>query len=249
MKNRENSSILIVIFIKMGDNMVNLKDKKIVITSGGTLEKWDRVRGHTNLSKGTMGCFLAEAALALGAEVIYLHGYFTKLPKNVHLMRTVMFEGIEDLGEKLKTIVQSEDIDIIIMAAAGSDWIIDKVYDQKGNLLEEKGKMPSDEPPVIHFKKAPKILAQIKSWSPKTTLVGFKLEATEDVEYLMDRAKLRMEQSNAQFMVANSSNSLYGDVQHFILSEDGQAVEVEGKEKTANKLFELLAQNVDTLKA
>src|SRR5690554_6136025 len=209
--------------------MNRLNGKKVLITSGGTLEKWDRVRGHTNLSKGTMGCFLAEAALELGAEVIYLHGYFTKLPENVHLMRTVMFEGIEDLGEKIKSIVQSEKVDFVIMAAAGSDWIVDKVYDQQGNLLEEKGKMPSDEPPVIHFKKAPKILGQIKSWAPETTLIGFKLEATEDVNFLIDRATLRMNQSEAEWMVANSSNSLYGDVQHFIISKDGKVVEVEGK--------------------
>lgn len=224
--------------------MNRLQGKKVVIASGGTLEKWDRVRGHTNLSKGTMGCFLAEAALARGAEVIYLHGYFTKLPENVHLMKKVMFEGIEDLGEKLKTIVQSEKIDIVIMAAAGSDWVIDKVYDQQGNLLEEKGKMPSDEPPIIHFKKAPKVLGQIKSWTPETTLVGFKLEATEDVDYLIDRATLRMNESNAEWMVANSSNSLYGDVQHFIISNDGKVIEVEGKEKTAKQLFELLADEI-----
>lgn len=222
--------------------MNRLNGKKVLITSGGTLEKWDRVRGHTNLSKGTMGCFLAEAALELGAEVIYLHGYFTKLPENVHLMRTVMFEGIEDLGEKIKSIVQSEKVDFVIMAAAGSDWIVDKVYDQQGNLLEEKGKMPSDEPPVIHFKKAPKILGQIKSWAPETTLIGFKLEATEDVNFLIDRATLRMNQSDAEWMVANSSNSLYGDVQHFIISKDGKVVEVEGKEQTAKTLFELLAE-------
>ena len=34
-----------------------LNGKKIVITSGGTLEKWDNVRGHTNLSKGIMGTY------------------------------------------------------------------------------------------------------------------------------------------------------------------------------------------------
>lgn len=225
--------------------MSRLIGKKVVITSGGTLEKWDRVRGHTNLSKGTMGCYLAEAALALGAEVIYLHGYFTILPENVNLMKSVMFEGIEDLGEKLKSIVQSEKIDFVIMAAAGSDWVIDKVYDQSGNVLEEEGKMPSDEPPVIHFKKAPKILGQIKSWAPETTLVGFKLEATEDVDYLIDRATLRMNESNAEWMVANSSNSLYGDVQHVIISNNGKVVEVEGKEQTANTLFELLAEHTE----
>ncbi|NLY80133.1 MAG: hypothetical protein GX072_09680 [Lysinibacillus sp.] len=222
--------------------MKKLKGKKVLITSGGTLEKWDRVRGHTNLSKGTMGCFLAEAALAMGAEVIYMHGYFTKLPEHKESMRLVLFEGIEDLGEKLREIVQLEKIDFVIMAAAGSDWVIDKVYDQSGNLMTEKGKMPSDEPPIIHFKKAPKVLGQIKSWAPETTLVGFKLEATDDIEYLIERAKLRMKESDAEFMVANSSNSLYGDVQHFIISSNGDVVETEGKEETAKRLMEILAE-------
>ncbi len=221
--------------------MGNLKGKKVLITSGGTLEKWDLVRGHTNLSKGTMGCFLAEAALTAGAEVIYLHGYFAKLPKNSTYMRTIMFEGIEDLGEKIKYIVQSEQIDYVIMAAAGSDWVIDKVYDQSGNLMEENGKMPSDEPPIIHFKKAPKVLGQIKEWAPDTTLIGFKLEATDDANYLINRAKLRMDTSLAQYMVANSSKSLYGlDEPHFIISNDGEVIRTDGKENTANKLMDVL---------
>lgn len=222
--------------------MKTLHGKKVLITSGGTLEKWDNVRGHTNLSKGAMGGFLAEAALAAGAEVIYLHGYFAKLPENASKMRLIMFEGIEDLGAKIQAVLQAEFVDFLIMAAAGSDWIIDKVFDQSGNLMEEKGKMPSDEPPIIHFKKAPKILGQIKGWSPETTLIGFKLEATEDVDYLISRAKLRMDSSKAEFMVANSSKSLYGlDEPHFIVAKDGEVVRMDGKEKTASKLLEILA--------
>ena len=224
--------------------MKDLKGKKVLITSGGTLEKWDRVRGHTNLSKGTMGCFLAEAALNAGAEVIYFHGYFAKLPKNADKMRVHSFEGIEDLSDKLEAILKDEFVDIVIMAVAGSDWVIDKVYDQSGNLMEENGKMPSDEPPVIHFKKAPKVLGKIKGWSPETILVGFKLEATDDVEYLIDRAKLRMESSQAEFMVANSSNSLYGIGEpHYIVGENGEAQLVDGKEKTAEKLIETLGNS------
>lgn len=221
-----------------------LKGKKVLITSGGTLEKWDRVRGHTNLSKGTMGCYLAESAYSLGADVIYLHGYFTKLPEHKEQMRLVLFEGIEDLGNKIKEILQTEKIDIVIMAAAGSDWVVDKVYDQKGNLIEEKGKMPSDEPPIIHFKKAPKILGKIKGWDPGTILVGFKLEATEDVHYLIERAKLRMVESKADFMVANSSQSLYGDVKHYIINSSGDVIEVQGKKQTARRLMEMLAEKV-----
>lgn len=226
--------------------MKTLHGKKVLITSGGTLEKWDNVRGHTNLSKGAMGCFLAEAALAAGAEVIYLHGYFSKLPVNASKMQLLMFEGIEDLGEKIRTIVQESFVDYVIMAAAGSDWIIDKVYDQSGNLLEENGKMPSDVPPIIHFKKAPKVLGYIKEWTPDTTLIGFKLEATDNVDYLIGRAKLRMDSSNAQFMVANSSKSLYGmDEPHFIVAQSGEVVKVDGKENTAKKLIEMMASGLE----
>lgn len=222
-----------------------LKGKKILITSGGTLEKWDRVRGHTNLSKGTMGCFLAEEALERGAEVIYLHGYFAKLPEHHEQMKTVVFEGIEDLGNQIKELLQKEHIDVVIMAAAGSDWIVDKVYDSSGNLIEEKGKMPSDEPPIIHFKKAPKILGQIKGWSPETLLVGFKLEATDDVEYLIRRARERMKTSDAEYMVANSSESLYGlNEPHFIVPKDGEVIQVDGKLNTAKKLIDLLEENL-----
>lgn len=218
-----------------------LTGKTVVITSGGTLEKWDNVRGHTNLSKGVMGCYLAEAAQKAGANVIYMHGYFTKLPEQKETMRLVPFEGIIDLGDTLKSIVQTEHVDIIIMAVAGSDWLIDKVVDAAGNELTEKGKMPSDEPPIIHFKKAPKILAEIKKWTPQSTLVGFKLEATDDKDYLIDRATLRMEASDAQFMVANSSKSLYGNAEpHFIVSRDGTVTELDGKQAAAEALITLL---------
>ena len=218
-----------------------LQGKTVLITSGGTMEKWDDVRGHTNLSKGTMGCLLAEKAFEAGAEVIYMHGYFAKLPEHAGHMKAVRFEGIEDLGRKLKDTLENSPVDVVIMAVAGSDWVIDKVLDQSGREMTERGKMPSDEPPIIHFKKAPKLLAEIKKWAPGTTLVGFKLEATEDVDYLIGRAKLRMETSNAAFMVANTSKSLYGKEEpHFIISMDGQVIEVSGKEQTAKELMELL---------
>lgn len=215
--------------------------KKVLITSGGTFEKWDNVRGHTNLSKGTMGCYLAEAAYAKNAEVIYMHGVFTQLPEHKEQMRLVSFEGIEDLGDKLKQIVEAEQIDYVIMAVAGSDWLIDKVFDQAGNELTAKGKMPSDEPPIIHFKKAPKILAQVKKWAPNTTLVGFKLEATEDEQLLMDRAMIRMEAAQADYMVANSSKSLYGAMEpHYIIEKSGNITKIDGKQAAAHTLMNRL---------
>lgn len=221
---------------------MNMQGKKVLITSGGTLEKWDNVRGHTNLSKGIMGCYLAEEALKQGAQVIYLHGYFAKLPINAQKMTLISFEGIEDLGAKIKQAVQQDGVDIVIMAVAGSDWLVDKVFDQSGNEMTEQGKMPSDEPPIIHFKKAPKILAQIKTWQPTVTLVGFKLEATTDVNELVARATKRMASSQASFMVANSAKSLYGEHEpHWIINASGDVVKANGKEEAAVALFRCLA--------
>ncbi|MFJ7970545.1 phosphopantothenoylcysteine decarboxylase [Psychrobacillus sp. NPDC096389] len=222
--------------------MNSLKGKKVLITSGGTLEKWDNVRGHTNLAKGKIGCYLAEEALNKEAEVIYLHGYFAELPENHHKMRLTAFEGIEDLGEKIKNIVQSENIDIVIMAAAGSDWVVEKVLDQQGNPITEVGKMSSDEPPIIHFKKAPKILAQIKKWNPNLLLVGFKLEHTDDLAYLVEKANLRMTTSSAEFMVANKSGALYGEeAEHYIVSKFRAPQKYISKKDTATALIYLLA--------
>ena len=137
--------------------------KKILITSGGTFEKWDNVRGHTNLSKGTIGSHFADYAYKNGLDVIYMHGIFTKLPKCCNEIKLVPFDGIEDLQEKVRQIILSEKIDIVIMAVAGSDWLVDKIYDQEGKEILKDQKIPSDVPPIIHFRKAPKILSQIKT--------------------------------------------------------------------------------------
>ncbi|MBU5213900.1 phosphopantothenoylcysteine decarboxylase [Heyndrickxia oleronia] len=128
------------------------------------------------------------------------------------------------------------------MTAAGSDWVVDKVLDQLGNPILKSGKMSSDEPPIIHFKKAPKVLSQIKKWNPNLLLVRFKLEHTNDIDYLFERANLRMTASNAEFMVANKTGSLYGEeVEHYILSKSQPPKKYINKKDTAVGLINLLA--------
>ncbi|MGG2015036.1 phosphopantothenoylcysteine decarboxylase [Bacillus sp. S10(2024)] len=219
-----------------------MKGKKVLITSGGCLEKWDEVRGHTNLSTGRMGRFLAEEALKAGASVIYLHGYFAEKPEEANNLSSHCFEGIIDLQDKMKQIITSEKVDIVIMAAAGSDWVVDKIVDQEGNVMDKLGKLSSDIPPVIHFKKAPKVLAQIKQWDPGVMLVGFKLESGISQQELITRAQIRMEGAQADFMVANASNALYTfETNHYIITRDGEVQVCPGKANTASSLISKLA--------
>lgn len=219
-----------------------MKGKKVLITSGGCLEKWDEVRGHTNLAKGTIGRLLAEEALAEGAHVIYLHGYFAEKP-NSHYSRLELhpFEGIIDLQEKMKSIILNEQIDVVIMAAAGSDWIVDKIYDQNGKLLDERGKISSDIAPVIHFKKAPKVLKQIKEWDANLFLIGFKLESGVHTEELIDRAKTRMDGARADMMVANAADSLYTRAaMHYIIQREKETIVCNGKDETAKAIMSVI---------
>ncbi|MGG2091969.1 phosphopantothenoylcysteine decarboxylase [Bacillus sp. S13(2024)] len=219
-----------------------MKEKKILITSGGCLEKWDQVRGHTNLSTGRMGRLLAEEALKVGASVIYLHGYFAEKPETADNLSSYSFEGIIDLQDKMKQIITSEKIDIVIMAAAGSDWIVDKIVDRDGNIMNEIGKLSSEMPPVIHFKKAPKVLAQIKQWDPNVVLAGFKLESGVNQQELVNRAQARMKGSQADFMVANASDALYTyETNHYIISKDGDVQVCNDKAETAKILIDKIA--------
>ncbi|MDP7978082.1 phosphopantothenoylcysteine decarboxylase [Bacillus sp. WLY-B-L8] len=218
-----------------------MKGKKVLITSGGCIEKWDEVRGHTNLSTGRMGKLLAEEALKNGASVIYLHGYFAEKPDATHNLSSHSFEGIIDLQEKMKQIITSEKVDIVIMAVAGSDWIVDKIVDQEGNVMDQLGKLSSDMPPVIHFKKAPKVLSQIKQWDPGVVLVGFKLESGISQQELITRAQIRMEGAQADFIVANASNALYTtETNHYIISKGSEVQVCLDKANTARSLINKL---------
>ncbi|ASS74324.1 hypothetical protein CIG75_04550 [Tumebacillus algifaecis] len=223
--------------------MTTLHNKTILITSGGTLEKWDEVRGHTNLARGTMGCYLAETALDLGAKVIYLHGYFAKVPKSHPNLRLLPFLGIENLTDQLRSTLTAEQIDAVIMTAAVSDWIVDKMLDQDGNLITDTGKISSDNPPIVHFKKAPKVITQIKAWQPATFLVGFKLEHNADPDYLLERSRLRMDAWRADLVVANASHSLYTETTpHYIVPRQGEVEVCADKKTTAHKLLDRLSQ-------
>lgn len=225
--------------------MTHLQGKTILITSGGTVEKWDEVRGHTNLARGTMGSYLTNVALEQGANVIYVHGYFAQKPASHPRLRYVPFMGIEDLGNSIKTLLTEEPVDAVIMTAAVSDWVVDKMTDQEGNPIGENGKISSDQPPIVYFKKAPKVITSIKDWRPDVFLVGFKLEHTDDPEYLLHRANLRMETWRADLTVANASSSLHTEqTPHYIVAKDGAVEVCANKEETAIALMDTLAKKL-----
>lgn len=165
-----------------------LEGKKVIVTAGPTREHIDPVRFISNPSSGKMGIAMAKAALDLGADVTLIHGPLSvPIPENIHS------EKITSTADLFEAVKNYQDADVIIMAAAVSDFTPVNVYDQKVKKSE------NDE--TIQLKKTQDILLWLGEHKKENqTLIGFAME-TED---LIENALQKLQKKNADFIIANS---------------------------------------------
>ena len=162
-----------------------LKNKKILITAGGTKEKIDPVRYITNNSSGKMGIALADCAYSMGAEVMLVSTFKVNRPyKNI----------VTESAMEMETAVKSElnNQDCIIMAAAVADYRIKDYSEQK---LKKNG---SGEI-TLTFTPNPDILREICSAKHKAKIIGFCAES----ENLLENAKVKIKNKGCDYLVAN----------------------------------------------
>ncbi|MGB3962202.1 MAG: bifunctional phosphopantothenoylcysteine decarboxylase/phosphopantothenate--cysteine ligase CoaBC [Sulfurimonas sp.] len=129
------------------------KDRMVIVTGGGTLEKIDDVRYISNFSSGKMASALATALYCRGADVNLIATRFEpNLPKEMHTidvssseeMREYLVDSIR-IAKKGKlskaTLMRDEQIHLIqkkpylFMAAAVSDYVPE--FAQSGKLKKE----------------------------------------------------------------------------------------------------------------
>ena len=144
---------------------------KILITSGGCKVPIDDVRHIGNFSSGRFGKELAEAFLNRGHEVIFFHEngslrpYSDENGEPYEKAKLFSYKFYEDyLG--VKELISKENPDVIISAAAISDYIVDK----------KEGKISSkSEELTLTLKKGEKVISQFRSLAPQALVIGFKL--------------------------------------------------------------------------
>ncbi|MGL4821131.1 MAG: phosphopantothenoylcysteine decarboxylase [Bacilli bacterium] len=212
----------------------------VIITSGGTIEHWDDVRGHTNLARGIIGAHIAQCALDAGFSVILLHGYFAATLEQQPNLQQIVFHGVADLSDKLQYHTSACTHPVVVMTAAVADWVVEKITDREGVAFETGTKISSDAEPVVYLTRAPKLLKQIKSWNAQAQVVGFKLESVPTDEELIQRATVRMQQSNVDLMIANRPISLQSnESDHLFVSSDGtHLTTTHSKETTAQAIVQ-----------
>lgn len=165
-----------------------LSGKKVLVTAGPTREHIDPVRFISNPSSGKMGFAMAEVARDFGAEVTLIHG-----PVSIEVPRDVKSIKVENSAELFEQVRAHADHDIVIMAAAVSDFTPEEYHNHK--VKKEKA---SSE---IKLKRTKDILAWLGEHRMNgQVLIGFAMET----ENLVENAKAKLKKKHIDWIIANS---------------------------------------------
>ena len=145
---------------------------KVLVTAGATREPIDAVRFISNVSSGATGAAIAEFLATAGHEVTLLHGEGS-VHGNSPGITSGVFGSTEQLGARLESALCHGGFDAVVHAAAVADYR--PAFKHSGKLSSYAYEL------TLHLVPTPKLLPQLKSWSPTPLRVlGFKLTAGAD---------------------------------------------------------------------
>jgi phosphopantothenoylcysteine decarboxylase/phosphopantothenate--cysteine ligase len=191
-------------------------NRRVVVSSGGVIEKIDDVRYISNFSSGIMGSNLALALYYMGADVCLISTKPTDLPLDIHVVdvqnSTSMLEYLTDCIRVAKKGIFIDDASLIketqkgwikkkpylFMVAAVSDFV--PAYPQNGKIKKDT----LEDEWNLKLIKNIDILSSIKK--DDIFAIGFKAEMDQDSAF-----------ENAKSMLVKKS--LYGVVLN-ILKDD-----------------------------
>ena len=168
----------------------DLQDKTVLISAGPTWESFDPARLLSNRSSGKMGYGLARVARRRGARVILVSGPSAlDPPPGVEIINVMSGTEMHDV-----IMAQYENADIVVMAAAVSDYRPVKKLKQK---VKKSGK--SIELELVPNPDILKKLGAKKKKDERPLLVGFAAESTKHI----DEGRRKLKEKNLDLIVIN----------------------------------------------
>jgi phosphopantothenoylcysteine decarboxylase/phosphopantothenate--cysteine ligase len=208
-----------------------LAGKRVVVTSGPTLEPIDPVRYIANRSSGKQGHAIAAAAAAAGAEVVLVSG-----PVAIPDPPGVMTVKVETAREMLAAVEKTMPADCAVFAAAVADWRV-------AEAGREKIKKTRGRAPALALIENPDILATIaqrKSKRPRL-VIGFAAET----EKIVANARDKLKRKGCDWIVANDvSGGVMGgesNAVHLITADGVESWETLSKAEVARRLAQRIA--------
>lgn len=242
----------------------------VVITAGGTSEKIDNVRKITNSSSGKLGRIIANTFLKSDLELDTIFYVCSKqsLKPNHKKVKIILIESAADLLDAVSTILTTYQIDVFIHAMAVSDYTVDYVttasllYNGRKHFLQDESSFKEfinnnhyilnreekissqEEDLMIKLKPTQKVISRIKTLSPKTVLVGFKLLNSVTKEELIDAGYNLLEKNNCNLVIANDLKQI-NEKEHkaFFIDKNKKIIEVNTKIEIAKRLVKVLKDN------
>lgn len=220
----------------------------ILITSGGTSEKIDRVRSITNHSTGRLGKIIAKTFLDKGDQVTLVTTPKAVRPEAHPNLTIVQIENVAELLESLEPLVHTHDA--LIHAMAVSDYTpvymtgLEAVAASSDmteflNKTNSESKISSqDDVQVLFLKKTPKIISLVKKWNPAIRLIGFKLLVDVSDEELIKTARDSLIKNQAEIIVANDLTEISNQEHRAYLVGKDTVTQAQSKEEIAQLLYQ-----------
>lgn len=230
----EPEDVLEYVLKKFGASPV-LKNKKILMTAGPTIEYLDPVRVITNQSSGKTGTSLAAELVSAGAKVTLVYGPGTSEPPKG--AKIIHVNSVDEMNKAVKECLKKK-FDIAIMSAAASDYVVKNATSSK---------IKSDKKEIsVKLTRAPKIIDVVKSKQKDIFLVGFKAETDISKRELVNRAKKKLKQSNADMIIANDIGRKYNKDTNYneIIIVDSKGITNIPRTKK-EKLSKIICKNIE----
>lgn len=187
----ESEDVLNYVLKKFGFSSI-LKNKKVLMTVGPTIEQIDPIRAITNQSSGKTGMSLASELISAGAKVTIIYGPgIEKIPKGAKIIDVI---SSKQMLESVKVELEKK-FDIVIMAAAITDYVPENP--KKNKIKSTKKELK------ITFKRSPKIINLVKKFQKNVLLIGFKAETNVSKTELIKAAQKKLRESSSDMIIAN----------------------------------------------
>ncbi|MCD8188594.1 MAG: bifunctional phosphopantothenoylcysteine decarboxylase/phosphopantothenate--cysteine ligase CoaBC [Ruminococcus sp.] len=213
----------------------DLQGRRILVTTGATREAIDPVRFITNHSSGKMGFAAARAAMLRGADVTVIAAHTDVEPPQ--LVNVIRVESAEDMFRETTRI--SDSFDIIIMAAAVSDYTPVEASDTKIKK--------SDSDMTIELKRTKDILKYLGENKRENQFIcGFSME-TDNV---LENSRRKLRSKGCDMICANSlrtDGAGFGtDTNVLTLITADREIELEkmSKDAAAQRILEVIVQGI-----
>jgi len=211
-----------------------LNGRRILVTSGPTIEPIDPVRYIANRSSGAQGTAIARALADLGAEVVFVTGPATvPPPEGVEVFR------VETAREMLAAVEAALPADVMICAAAVADWHV-------AGQSDRKMKKTAGAAPALEFAENPDIRATVshRVEARPRLVIGFAAETHDVVEH----ATAKRARKGCDWILANDvshATGIMGGTENAVTLITGEGAETwprMGKTDVARQLADRIAQ-------